>query len=273
MKRPRAIVRGRLVLLFTMAAAAAGATVLARQWQLTHPAWRYLVGAAHRPSRTDLPPIQAVLAGSSYAYLIASQDPQTHAAQVMLIDTGSDPAGTALLSALADAHLTARDVSHILLTHGHQDHTAALGLFPQAAVHAAMADGALALGDVGPRSQAMRMVMRFGKKPRQNRPIQFLYAGQTLHVCGQKIDVVALPGHTQGSLAYHLQQGLVAGDAVFGPSLCGPQLRPYPSLLADAPDLVEPVLGRIDNRMLTFVADGHTGITCRAACAEMRLQP
>lgn len=63
-----------------------------------------------------------------------------HATGLALVDTGMDPVGSAIDAALKAAGAVWSDVSDILITHGHPDHTGALAharaSAPGAAVHA-----------------------------------------------------------------------------------------------------------------------------------------
>ena len=68
-----------------------------------------------------------------------------HDSGLVLVDTGMDATGSALDLALAQRGATWADVSHVVLTHGHPDHTGALDhirqVAPGAAVLASPAEG------------------------------------------------------------------------------------------------------------------------------------
>src|SRR3954469_12560999 len=94
-----------------------------------------------------------------------------HAGGVVLVDTGMDPSGHFLDSALSELGAGWSDVSHVLVTHAHPDHVGALnhvrGAAPAAAAMASPLDGLpgldpLADGDVvGP----LRVVASPGHTP------------------------------------------------------------------------------------------------------------
>src|SRR5688572_5334707 len=78
------------------------------------------------------------------------------ARQVALIDAGSDTSGQAILQELLRRQLDADAVSAIFLTHGHQDHIAAIAMFPKAQVMALEADVPLIEGREGGRGPVTR---------------------------------------------------------------------------------------------------------------------
>src|SRR5688572_16697474 len=60
--------------------------------------------------------------------------------QVALVDAGQDASGEAILAELSRRTLGPEAVSAIFITHGHQDHIGAVGLFPKAQVMALEAE-------------------------------------------------------------------------------------------------------------------------------------
>ena len=97
--------------------------------------------------------------------------------------------------ALADQGLTPDAVTHVLLTHGHDDHVAGLEAFPGAAVWALEAEAALVEEAVGVGLD------------------RALADGETLTLAGQTIEVFAVPGHTAGSAVFLVDGTLIFGDA------------------------------------------------------------
>jgi glyoxylase-like metal-dependent hydrolase (beta-lactamase superfamily II) len=66
-----------------------------------------------------------------------------HDSGLVLVDTGMDPTGDAIDAALARAGAAWPDVSHVVLTHGHPDHTGALEHVRTRAVGATVLAGPL----------------------------------------------------------------------------------------------------------------------------------
>ncbi len=69
--------------------------------------------------------------------------------QVVLVDTGEDLQGQAILAELMRRGLGPEAVSTIFLTHGHPDHTGGVRLFPNAQVMALEGDVPLVEGRAG----------------------------------------------------------------------------------------------------------------------------
>ena len=118
----------------------------------------------------------------------------TGPAEVALIDAGYDKSGSAILAELSRRRLGPEDVTAILITHKHPDHTAAIAVFPKAKV--------MALETEGPLTE--RGAMKY----------QALHDGETVTVGQTQFRVFAVPGHTAGSAAYLVKGVLFLGDAV-----------------------------------------------------------
>ena len=74
-----------------------------------------------------------------------------HESGLVLVDTGMDPTGSALDLALAQSGASWSDVSHVVITHGHPDHTGAVDHVRQMAPGATVLAGPLeAIPDAEP---------------------------------------------------------------------------------------------------------------------------
>jgi glyoxylase-like metal-dependent hydrolase (beta-lactamase superfamily II) len=133
-----------------------------------------------------------------------------NAKEVALIDAGNDASGKAILAELAQRHLGPEAVTTILLTHGHADHTAAIRLFGRAQVMALEPDVPLVEGIAGANGPLTRLMP---VKPTGVKVARALHDGDTVRLGDFSIRVFAVPGHTQGSAAYLVNNVLFIGDA------------------------------------------------------------
>ena len=148
-------------------------------------------------------------------------------AEVVVIDPAHDP------QAVAQA-VGSRRVKAILLTHGHDDHIRAVGEFRSlvnAPVYLHEAD--LMLWDAVYPEAA---------------PDQAIKDGDTFEVAGARLQAIHTPGHSPGSVCFHLasEEVLFSGDTLFngGPGATG---RSYSSF--------ETIIESIKDKLLTLPAD------------------
>jgi hydroxyacylglutathione hydrolase len=129
--------------------------------------------------------------------------------EVALIDAGMDASGEAILAELARRGLGPAAVTAILITHGHGDHTGALGVFRGAEVIALEAEMSLIDAE---RGRSVR-------------------DGEVVTLGDATVRVYAMPGHTPGSAAYLVNGVLFLGDSAQVES--SGTLRPAPWLVTD----------------------------------------
>jgi hypothetical protein len=79
--------------------------------------------------------------------------------------------------------------------------------------------------------------------------------------------VVAIPGHTDGSVAYLWEDVIFTGDAVLG----GDPLSLAPTSLADDPEQAKKSVEKLLPLDFDAIADGHVGLTTTARRAMFRL--
>ena len=113
--------------------------------------------------------------------------------KVVLVDSGNDKAGKAVLASLARKNLTPAAVAAVFLTHGHPDHTAGCRLFPGAQVYAMEADVPLLTETVN-----------------SPRPLK---DGDVVTVGDLRVEAFSVPGHTPGSAVYLARGVLFFGDS------------------------------------------------------------
>lgn len=130
--------------------------------------------------------------------------------QVVLIDAGSDATGAPILADLEKRGLGADAVKAILFTHGHFDHIAAAGVFPQAQLLSLAPEVDLIAGLKKPRGPLVRF---FSVKPTGLKVTSVLQEGEPLMLGDTTIKVFAMPGHTAGSAAYLINGILFLGDS------------------------------------------------------------
>ena len=122
--------------------------------------------------------------------------------QAVIIDPGAEA------EKIRDA-LGEKAPAAVLLTHGHFDHTGALHAFAGTPIYMHPADEIMltdpawsvgaGFGDVNPRPAATH----------------FVQEGSRLRLAGLNIQVLHLPGHTLGGVAYAIGDTLFTGDTLF----------------------------------------------------------
>lgn len=165
---------------------------------------------------------------------------------VTLIDSGLDRPG--LTARLARLGIAPSEVTRVLLTHAHPDHSGGVARLRRAGSTAPVAFGADDL-EVGqgltappaPERRTAQLLSRVPKPGAWGRTTAVpdataLEDGQHLDIAGG-LEVVATPGHTVGHLAFHLpaRDVVIGGDVVFNVF----RLRPSPAFLCwrTAPNL------------------------------------
>ncbi|MFO7961652.1 MAG: MBL fold metallo-hydrolase [Nitriliruptoraceae bacterium] len=165
---------------------------------------------------------------------------------ITLVDTGLDRPG--LTARLARIGIAPSEVTRILLTHAHPDHTGGVARLRRAGSSAPVALGTddleVARGSTAPPEPELLTARLLSRLPKplgwgRTNPIPDATAledGQHLDVAGG-LEVIATPGHTAGHVAFHLpaRDVVIGGDVVFNVF----RLRPSPAFLCwrTAPNL------------------------------------
>jgi len=157
------------------------------------------------------------------AYLLLGQRP-------VLVDTGVTDCADHILAALAREGFVPRDLSLIVLTHGHLDHTGSVRELAErsgapVAVHSADAEH-VRTGTSAPVAGATRlgrMIASLVNRPEAARAVSdlavepsiLLAGGESLEEIGIDARVLHTPGHTDGSISLLLDEGCaIVGDMV-----------------------------------------------------------
>lgn len=198
------------------------------------------------------PSITGIRDGYSYAWIIKT----AHGA--VLIDTTADPKGRALLAELDEEKIEYGDVHTILLTHGHFDHWVAASHFPSAKIYIGRGDAGLITGQVS--SQAPGRFIGSLMKPKGiivPETLSELPGDSSFALDGLKVQAIAVPGHTAGSMMYRVNDVLFTGDSL---RAAGDGMASAPWLMSDDAKQARRSLDKL--RLIDFrrVADGHSGL-------------
>src|SRR5437867_944596 len=130
--------------------------------------------------------------------------------EIALVDAGNDKDAKAILAELSRRHLGPDAVTTILITHGHPDHTGGVKAFPSAQVISLEAEKPLVEGHAGAKGPLTRL---FPVSPTGITVTKTVANGETFMLGSHRVRVFAVPGHTQGSAAYLVDDVLFMGDA------------------------------------------------------------
>ncbi len=166
-----------------------------------------------------------ITAGRSNSYLLCGEE-------LILIDTGMKPDGEKILNAVETIGRTPQDISLILITHAHIDHTGSLS-FLKNKTGAKTAAPAVEKDYIEGRKKTWTM-QRHGFAGKLFRAMLFIMEGFVFRYepstvdkpleGGEKLDVfggvetISTPGHSRGSMSYYLREKkiLFSGDALSG---------------------------------------------------------
>jgi len=139
----------------------------------------------------------------------------------IVIDPGGDVPG--ILGRLAELDIT---VAAILLTHGHLDHAGGVEALREALVKR---PGGVAVPVIGPDKRDGFLLSGIAKAAsgfgisdmRDAHPDRFVEEGEVLELAGRRLEVLFVPGHTPGHVAFFDRAAglLIAGDTLFAGSV------------------------------------------------------
>lgn len=163
--------------------------VFPRLWKLRSAFW-YPTPTGQITER-----VYAVTTGDASMFIYADDE---HA---IAIDAGYG--GAALRQELQHVPVDPASVTHLFLTHGDVDHTGGLDLFPNARIHLSKDEKQMIDGSTS-------RLLGFYHSPRLRGAYTLLADGDVLTVGEIKVQAIATPGHTPGSMSY-----LVDGRVLF----------------------------------------------------------
>jgi hydroxyacylglutathione hydrolase len=202
------------------------------------------------------PNLMAVSAAGIYVYAARA------GSKVIFFDTGADPAGATIDTALGGLRAGRGDVSDIFLTHGHGDHTAGASGLSGARVHLGTPDVELAEGKAPPDNLIARVMAKVLAAPpiSVSNPLTGVVVSDVGD--GKTVKAFPLPGHTPGSYAYLYDGVLFAGDTILlkqGRLDRGPSF--FDSNTAEARSSILSLKQQLTGADLSIVCTGHGGCT------------
>jgi glyoxylase-like metal-dependent hydrolase (beta-lactamase superfamily II) len=173
---------------------------------------------------------------------------------VVLVDTGDDAEGVLLKKAV-----DGRRVHAVLVTHGHDDHTAGAHTLTGARVLVGEGDIAPMRGQ-RPWRGAVQTVSRTLMPQREALELpptlEGIADGFELRMGRDTFRAVALEGHTSGSMAYVFKDVLFGGDAAMAQN---GRIAPAPAAFSDDPLMAQESVQLLHNVEFKYVLDGHNG--------------
>src|SRR5262249_52259760 len=199
--------------------------------------------------------------------------------ELALVDAGNDKSAKAVLAELSRRHLGPEAVKDILITHGHPDHTGGVAMFPQAQVIALETEAPLVEGRVGAKGPLTRL---FPASPTGIKVTKPVSDGETIALGPHSVRVFAVPGHTQGSAAYLVDDVLFMGDEADAKS-DGTVIAP-PWVFSDSQPQARAALVALDERLkrenmpVKAIVFAHSGMLAKGlapldAFADQNRQP
>ena len=147
--------------------------------------------------------------------------------RVVLVDAGQDVAASPIIQALERMGRSPEDVVAILITHGHEDHRAGVGAFPNARIYAHEDEVPLLMGEVSADGPIPQLSGKADPLPVSD-PLR---DEEVVTIGDLRVQAFHLPGHTRGSVAWLVSDTLFLGDSAT--SLETGELAPSPWVFSD----------------------------------------
>ena len=196
--------------------------------------------------------IEIINCGMVNCYLIRGKNGS------ILVDTGNPGDGERIYETVKD-----KQVKLILLTHGHIDHIGNTSYLKEKLhVPVAMHEADYRLSKDNTLGKCMantligKVVLTFSKpsfkkKAEPFEPDLFMEDKDDLRKYGVSAEVMALPGHTEGSIGVWTTNGVIVGDAMMN------FIRPYGARLYSDKDAARSSLDKIKSTEVLMIYPGH----------------
>ena len=196
--------------------------------------------------------VVGIEAGGAYAWIVRTP----HGA--VLVDAGLDAQGVALVAELKAEGVQPDQVQAVLITHGHPDHYAAATLFPKAKILVGPSDLAMIRGDTSHYAAFGKLMSTLLTMPPGPPEMTEVRGGEELEFDGARFQVIAVPGHSPGSVMYLYKAVLFTGDSLLRKK---DGLAIAPSLMSEDAEKNRASLRALGPLAFDTIADGHAGVT------------
>jgi hydroxyacylglutathione hydrolase len=182
---------------------------------------------------------------------------------ILAFDAAS--AGDDLQEELKRLPIAPKSVTHLFLTHTDADHAGGLALFPGARLYLSSDEEQMIDGET---ARFLRVV----HNARIDRPYTLLTGGDVVDAGGIKIQAIATPGHTPGSMSYLVDDRfLFTGDTLV---LRNEQVHPFYRLFnMDTATQKQSIRKLAGLRNVALLCTAHTGCTTDYERAMMHWRP
>ncbi|MEW5854136.1 MAG: MBL fold metallo-hydrolase [Myxococcota bacterium] len=172
---------------------------------------------------------------------------------VVVVDSGGDRDAKLLKEAVGEQTIKA-----ILLTHGHWDHSAGAGQFPDVKVLAHRDEVNLIQGVSRPLGFLPIIFSSTDSPPPAPPLLEGVEDGHVFSVGRDAFTAIHMPGHTHGALVWKFRDVLFGGDSV---QASGPRLMAGGPLFDDDTPEAQRSLERLKDVDFNILLDGHNGRT------------
>ena len=205
------------------------------------------------------------IADNVYAIRVRDVNLFFHAEGQQVLAFDAAYAGNTLQEELERLPLPPESVTHLFLTHTDTDHAGGLALFPNAQLYLSSDEEQMIDGKT---ARFLRVV----HNTRIDRPYTLLTDGDVVDAGGIKIQAIATPGHTPGSMSYLVDNRfLFSGDSLV---LRNGQVRPFYRLFNMDTAAVEQSIRKLAGlRNVALLCTAHTGCTTNYERAMMHWRP